>query len=221
MAVDPRSDRSDVRPPDIQRVHLGGGVYAAVPAAADGFGPPDTELTASGSPVAGRRWSVPAPALPAAAAAALAAVLRLGATSHAAMAAGVLAVLAVIAAIDLRWRLVPNKIVGPATAAVLAWQLAFAPGHALEWIVAAASAPVVLLLPSLVKSGAIGMGDVKLAGLLGAALGAAVVPALMLGFIAVVPVAVVLLARGGASAPRTMIPFAPFMAFGAAVTLLA
>ena len=221
MPAEPPTDRPGAQPPDIRRVHLGGGIYAAVPAAAQGPAPLDTELAASGSSAGGRRWSVPAPALPAAAAAALAAVLRLGATSDAVMAAGVLAVLAVIAAVDLRWRLVPNKIVGPATAAVLAWQLAFAPGHALEWIVAAASAPVVLLLPSLVKSGAIGMGDVKLAGLLGAALGAAVVPALMLGFIAVVPVAVVLLVRGGASAPRTMIPFAPFMAFGAAVTLLA
>jgi leader peptidase (prepilin peptidase)/N-methyltransferase len=220
MPAELPSDRPGAQPPDIRRVHLGGGIYAAVPAAPQGPPPPDTELAASGSPAGGQRWSVPAPALPAAAAAALAGVLRLGATSDAVMAASVLAVLAVIAAVDLRWRVVPNMILGPATAAVLAWHLAFAPGHALEWIVAVVGAPVVLLLPSLVRPGAIGMGDVKLAGLLGAALGAAVLPALMLGFLAVVPVAVVLLVRGGASAPRTMIPFAPFMAFGAAVMLL-
>jgi leader peptidase (prepilin peptidase)/N-methyltransferase len=221
MAVDPPSDRSDVHPRDIQRVHLGGGVYAAVRAAADGFGPPDTEPMAAGSPVGGRRWSVPVPALPAAAAVALTGVLRLGATSGGVIAAGVLGLLTVIAAIDLRWRLVPNIIVGPATAAVLTWQLAFAPGRAVEWIAAAVGAPLLLLLPSLVKPGAVGMGDVKLAGLLGAALGTAVLPALMLGFLSVVPASVLLLVRGGAAARRSVIPFAPFMSFGAAVMLLA
>jgi leader peptidase (prepilin peptidase)/N-methyltransferase len=168
-----------------------------------------------------RRWSVPSYAPVAAAAGALAAPLRFGATTHALMVGGVLATLAVVAAVDLRCRLVPNAIVGPAVLAVLSWQLLFAPGHALEWVIAAVAAPVALLVAAAAQPGGLGMGDVKLAALLGAALGAGVVPALLLAFICVVPVAVVQLVRGGAAAVRTAtIPFAPFMALGAAILLL-
>ena len=132
-----------------------------------------------------------------------------------------LAVLAVLSAIDLRWRLLPNKIVLPATAAVLAWQVAFFPGRAPEWILAALGAGALLLLPALLKPGGMGMGDVKLAALLGAALGAAVLTALTLGFLALVPVALVLLVTRGKAARQATLPLGPFLAFGAAVVLLA
>ena len=64
------------------------------------------------------------------------------------------------------------------------------------------------------------MGDVKLALLLGAALGGAVVPALLLGTLAGSAAAVVLLARHGREARRRAIPFGPFLAFGTIATLL-
>ena len=64
------------------------------------------------------------------------------------------------------------------------------------------------------------MGDVKLGALLGAALGQEVLSALMLGFLAVVPFALVLLVRRGAAARRSTLPLGPFLAFGAAVALL-
>src|SRR5919197_2172859 len=111
---------------------------------------------------------VPIAAAPVAAAAALLAALRLGATQQGLLAAGVLATLVVLAAVDLRWRLVPNRIVVPAFAAVLAFQLASAPQHAIEWIGAAVAAPLVLLMPALLDRRAVGMGDGKLAALLGA-----------------------------------------------------
>ena len=195
-------------PLDVRRADIGDGVYVAMPAD-------------DGREESPARWHVPAAALPLAAALALAAALRLGATTHAVMAAAVLAVLGVIAAIDFKWRVVPNKIVGPATLAVLAWQLAFAPNHIAAWIAAAVGAPLFLLVAALVSRKGLGMGDVKLAGLLGAALGAAVMPALLVAFLACVPVALALLIRGGVAARRTAIPFAPFMCFGAAVMLLA
>ena len=66
-----------------------------------------------------------------------------------------------------------------------------------------------------------GMGDVKLGALLGLALGADVVAALMVGFVAVVPVAVALLLARRTDARTTAIPFGPFLALGAAAVLLA
>jgi prepilin signal peptidase PulO-like enzyme (type II secretory pathway) len=164
---------------------------------------------------------VPIAAAPVAAAAALLAALRLGATQAGLLAAGVLAVLVVLAAVDLRRRVVPNRIVFPAFVVVLGFQLVAAPQHAVEWVAAAIGAPLVLLMPALVDRRAIGMGDVKLAAVLGAALGARVLPALLVGSVAVVPVAAVILARGGRAARRTPIPFAPFLALGSAVVLLA
>ena len=64
------------------------------------------------------------------------------------------------------------------------------------------------------------MGDVKVAALLGAALGAPVVLALAVGSLAAWPVALVLVLRR-ASVRGATIPFGPFLAFGGAVMLLA
>ena len=64
-----------------------------------------------------------------------------------------------------------------------------------------------------------GMGDVKLALLLGAMLGRDVSVALMVGFIAALVPAAVLALRHGSKVRKMAIPFAPFLAFGAVVAL--
>jgi leader peptidase (prepilin peptidase) / N-methyltransferase len=64
------------------------------------------------------------------------------------------------------------------------------------------------------------MGDVKLALLLGAALGSAVLPALCLGTIAAALAAAVLLIRDGREARGRAIAFGPYLAFGAIATIL-
>jgi len=64
-----------------------------------------------------------------------------------------------------------------------------------------------------------GMGDVKLALLLGAMLGKLVGVGLMVGMLAAMVLAVVLVARHGAAARKMAIPFGPFLAFGAIVAL--
>jgi prepilin signal peptidase PulO-like enzyme (type II secretory pathway) len=66
-----------------------------------------------------------------------------------------------------------------------------------------------------------GMGDVKLALLLGAMLGRTVSVGLMVGMVAALVPSVLLLARHGAAARKMGIPFAPFLAFGALVALFA
>jgi prepilin signal peptidase PulO-like enzyme (type II secretory pathway) len=66
-----------------------------------------------------------------------------------------------------------------------------------------------------------GMGDVKLALLLGAMLGRLVGVGLMIGMLAALVPSVVLLARHGSAARKMGIPFAPFLAFGAIVALFA
>jgi leader peptidase (prepilin peptidase) / N-methyltransferase len=147
------------------------------------------------------------------------ALLRVGVAPDGLLAAGVLAVLGVLAVVDLEFRLLPNRILFPALAAVIAWQVAFLPERLAEAGLAAVGAAAFLLLPSLFRRGAMGMGDVKLAALLGAVLGAPVAIALAVGSLAAWPVALVLVIRG-ASVRGATIPFGPFLAFGAAVVLL-
>ena len=138
----------------------------------------------------------------------------------AALAAFLAAVLVVIAAIDLRSMTIPNRIVLPAIAIVLIADLAFFPGRTAELLLAAAVAGGVLLIPSLISSSWMGMGDVKLALLLGLALGWAAIGALMIAFVTVLPVALVMVLRGGTPARKAALPFGPFIAFGALIVLI-
>src|SRR5262249_19044311 len=156
-------------------------------------------------------WSVKPDSLAVGAVLAALALVRVGVNADGILAAGVLAVLAVLSAIDIRWRLLPNMIVLPATAAVLVWQIAFSPARAAEWLLGGIGAAVLLSLPSLVRPGAIGMGDVKLGALLGATLGGGVLSALMLGFLALLPAALVVLIRRGAAGRSATLPLGPFL----------
>jgi leader peptidase (prepilin peptidase) / N-methyltransferase len=126
-------------------------------------------------------------------------------------------VLVVLSAIDLTHRIVPNRIVLPAALMVLLAQTALEPSP--EWALAALGASGFLLVAALAYPAGMGMGDVKLALLLGAMLGRTVPVALMVGMFAALVPSVVLLARHGSAARKMGIPFAPFLAFGALVAL--
>ncbi|MFN2469358.1 MAG: A24 family peptidase [Gaiellaceae bacterium] len=144
-------------------------------------------------------------------------VLAFGLTPRAAVAGLFCAMLVVISAIDLKHRIVPNRIVLPAAAVVLAAQTAISPSP--EWAIGGFGAALFLLVAALVYPRGMGMGDVKLALLLGAMLGRTVPVALMLGMLAALVPAVVLLARHGSAARKLALPFAPFLSFGAIVAL--
>jgi leader peptidase (prepilin peptidase)/N-methyltransferase len=138
---------------------------------------------------------------------------------EAVIAAGTGATLVVLSAIDLERGIIPNRIVLPAAAIVLVAQIALFPDRASEWALAAILAALFFLVPNVLNRKLMGMGDVKLALLLGAALGWGVVGALLLAFLCVFPVAVLVLARGGLAARKTTIPFGPFLALGALIML--
>ncbi len=135
------------------------------------------------------------------------------------VAAFFVAVLAVISGFDLEQGIIPNRIVLPAAAVVLAARIAISPGRTVEWVVAAAGVAGFLLLAHLFYPAGMGMGDVKLALLLGAALGKLVIFALLVGSFAAGLVGVVLIIREGAAARRKAIPFGPFLALGSVVAL--
>jgi leader peptidase (prepilin peptidase) / N-methyltransferase len=154
------------------------------------------------------------------AAAALLCFARFGFSGHAFVGAFFAVVLVYLAAFDLEHRLIPNRVVLPATAVVLAAQIALYPSHSVEWIAAAAGAGGFFLATLLVYPPGLGMGDVKLALLLGAALGTNVVGAVLVGTVAAALFGVALVFRGGAGARKQALAFGPFLAFGGLIALL-
>ncbi|TML82758.1 MAG: prepilin peptidase [Actinobacteria bacterium] len=128
--------------------------------------------------------------------------------------------LVVISRHDFERRIIPNRIVVPAWIAVLLAQLALYPHHWVEWLVGSFGAGLFFLAVVLAYPAGMGMGDVKLALLIGAALGYAVVSALFLGTVAAGLIAAVMLFKEGSSARKRAIPLGPFLAGRAIVVLL-
>ena len=148
-----------------------------------------------------------------------ASALRFGFTLEALIASFFCAALVALSSIDIEYRIVPNRIVLPASAAVLVAQTILFPSPV--WLLAAFGAAGFLLLAALAYPSGMGMGDVKLALLLGAMLGRTVAVGLMIGFLAALVPAAILAARHGSKARKMAIPFAPFLAFGGIVALFA
>jgi leader peptidase (prepilin peptidase)/N-methyltransferase len=123
--------------------------------------------------------------------------------------------LLLLAVVDLEHRIVPNELVLPATAVALAARLALDPSP--EWPLALLAAGGFFLVAAVISPAGMGMGDVKLAALLGAALGRGAYAAILLGLLAFVPVGLFLLATRGRGSTA---PLAPFLAFGGIVVLL-
>jgi leader peptidase (prepilin peptidase)/N-methyltransferase len=142
---------------------------------------------------------------------------KFGVSWDAAVASFYCAVLVVLSAIDIDRRIVPNKIVLPAAAIVLVAQTILHPS--LEWLLAGLGASLFLFLAALAYPKGMGMGDVKLALLLGFMTGRTVPIALFLGMVAALVPSAILFARHGAKARKMAIPFAPFLALGGVLAL--
>lgn len=130
-----------------------------------------------------------------------------------------LVTLVVLSVIDVERRVLPNRIVFPATGITLAAQLAFFPHQAVDWVVAPLGAASVFFLLRLLSTQGLGLGDVKLMLLLGVALGKTVAPAVFAGALAAGVWSLFLLVRHGSAARKMAFPYGPFLAFGAAIAV--
>jgi leader peptidase (prepilin peptidase)/N-methyltransferase len=166
----------------------------------------------------GTRISVLYPAVELATALLVAAcVFDFGLSGRMVVAAVFCAVLVAVTATDLTHRIIPNRIVLPAAAVILVAQTALEPSP--QWTLGALGAAGFLFAAVLAYPAGMGMGDVKLALVMGAALGKTVPVALMLGMLSALVPAAILLARHGSAARKMGIPFGPFLALGSAVAL--
>jgi leader peptidase (prepilin peptidase) / N-methyltransferase len=144
-------------------------------------------------------------------------LLAFGASWDALVASFFCLVLVALSAADVRYRVVPNRIVLPAAAVVLAAQTVLHPSP--EWAIGGLAGGGFLFVAALAYPAGMGMGDVKLALLLGFMAGRDIGIALMIGMVAALVPSVVLFARHGSKARKMAIPFAPFLALGGVVAL--
>jgi leader peptidase (prepilin peptidase)/N-methyltransferase len=149
----------------------------------------------------------------------VACVLEFGLSLRTAAAAIACGTFVVVTATDIERRIVPNRVVLPAAAAVLALDTAWHPSPV--WAIGAFGLAGFLFLAAVAYPGGMGMGDVKLALLIGALLGRTTPVAFMLTLLLSLVPTVFLIARHGRGARRLAIPFAPFLAAGAVITLFA
>jgi leader peptidase (prepilin peptidase) / N-methyltransferase len=146
-------------------------------------------------------------------------VWKFGLSGEAAVASFFCLALVAVSATDIEHRIIPNRIVLPAAAIVLAANTALHPSPV--WAIAALGASGFLFAAALAYPKGMGMGDVKLALLMGAALGKSVSVAMMIGMVAALIPGIYLLARHGSAARKIRIPFGPFLALGSVVGLFA
>jgi len=131
------------------------------------------------------------------------------------------AALVAVAAIDLEHRIIPNRIVGPLAVYGLAIGVVLRPDELPELAIAGVAAFAFLLIAALAYPAGMGMGDVKLAGVMGLFLGLSVVPAMFVAFVGGTVLGVVIMAREGKGARKKGVPFGPFLALGGVVAVLA
>jgi leader peptidase (prepilin peptidase)/N-methyltransferase len=126
-----------------------------------------------------------------------------------------------ITLIDLDTRRIPNVLTAIGAVAAVGLVAALQTGELAEHLIAGVAAGMFLLLAVLAYPSGMGMGDVKLAAVLGLFLGREVAPAMLIALLTGTIVGGVIMARLGVEKGRkTAIPFGPFLAFGGVAGLL-
>jgi leader peptidase (prepilin peptidase)/N-methyltransferase len=138
-------------------------------------------------------------------------------------------VLLALSLIDLEHKLLPNAVVYPATVVGLAgFAIAGAVLHHMNWwiwgLIGGGASFLFFFVIALISPAGMGMGDVKLSFLLGFSLAflggwRPVVAGFFTAFLAGAVVGLALMAAGKAGR-KSAVPFGPFMALGAVVTIL-
>ena len=146
---------------------------------------------------------------------------RLGATRELIPALVLAFALVGISAIDLRYRIIPDRISLPLAAAGVALGAALRLSDLPELGIAAFGAGLFLLVAALLSPSGLGIGDVKLAFVLGLFLGRNVAVALIVGLCSVVVPTIAVLPSRGLRARKMHLALGPFLALGGMVALLA
>jgi leader peptidase (prepilin peptidase) / N-methyltransferase len=149
-------------------------------------------------------------------------VLRYGADSDVWLPLVFVTLLVPVTLIDLDFHIIPNvlMLIGAVAAVVLV--VATQSDDLVQHLIAAAAAGGFFLLAALAYPAGMGMGDVKLAGVMGLFLGRAVAPAIFVALVAGTVVGAAVIARYGAKEGRKKgIPFGPWLALGGLVGVFA
>jgi leader peptidase (prepilin peptidase)/N-methyltransferase len=128
--------------------------------------------------------------------------------------------LAAVTLTDLERRIIPNKILLFAAAIGVAIVAVGDPSSLPQRAIAGAAAGGGLFLVALAYPRGMGLGDVKLAAVMGLFLGRNVAPAILVALLSGSLVGIALIARHGSEARKRAIPFGPFLALGGVVGLL-
>jgi leader peptidase (prepilin peptidase)/N-methyltransferase len=143
-----------------------------------------------------------------------------GVSAEAALGLALVVLLVPVTLIDLDFHIIPNKLLLVGAGVGLALLVALEPGALPEHLIAAAAAGGFFLIAAIAYPAGMGMGDVKLAAVLGVYLGRAVVPAVFVALVLGTLVGAAIIARKGAAEGRKAgIPFGPFLAVGGLVGL--
>ncbi len=152
----------------------------------------------------------------------VAVVLAKGADSDAWLGLAFVVLLVPVTLIDLDHRIIPNTLMLVGTVVSVGLVLLTQPESLTEHLIAAAAAGGFLLIAALAYPAGMGMGDVKLAAVMGLFLGRSVGPAMLVALVTGSVVGALIIARKGAKEGRkTAIPFGPYLAFGGLVGLFA
>jgi leader peptidase (prepilin peptidase) / N-methyltransferase len=135
--------------------------------------------------------------------------------------ASLLGFLAVVTVTDLRTRLIPDAAIAGAVLVGVLLIVLGDPSGLPPRLLAGGAAAGFLLAAALIRPNGLGLGDVKLAGVLGLYLGGSVIVALAVAFLAGSVAGLMLIARHGWEARSRTIPFAPYLALGALAALAA
>ena len=148
------------------------------------------------------------------------AVLAGGSAATIALSIALILIVVPAALIDLEHRIIPNKLNALGAVLALVLGVALDAGGEPQRLIAAAAAGGFLLLAAIAHPGGMGMGDVKLAAVMGLFLGSAVAPAILIALLLGVLVGALVIARDSSGqGRRTAIPFGPFLAAGAVVAI--
>ena len=129
-----------------------------------------------------------------------------------------IAVLVALAGIDLEHRLLPNVIVGPAAVVGFGLSVAGDPGRWWVYLLSAVGVAAGHYALALAYPGGMGMGDVKMGGMLGAFLGPYAALAVFVGALLGALVGGALMVAGKIQR-RSALPFGAFLALAGVLTL--